>query len=460
MKNVKHVGVIDIGKTNAKVAVVDIESEQEIGVLTRPNDVLPGPPYPHFDIEGHWNFICLALKQLHEAHGIDALSVTAHGASGVLLDKDGNLAAPVIDYEFTGPDDLAPEYNAIRPSFEETGSPHLGMGLNVGAQLFWQFKSDPELSDRTATFLTYPQYWTYRLTGIQANEVSSLGCHTDLWCPHENHFSSLVECLGLAGKMAPVKRAVDCMGSILPEIAAKTGLPKDTLVSCGIHDSNASLYPHLLKRQAPFSVVSTGTWVIVLSVGGAKVVLDPTRDTLVNVNALGDLVPSARFMGGREFEMVMDGCRKSCTGADVARVLEKNFMLLPAVDPRSGPFQGRQCQWNTDEYSLSDGERFVAISFYLALMTAECLEMTGAMGPVIVEGPFARNMQYLAMLHAATGRAVKTSDGSSTGTSIGAALLCAASNKQTETKQRQHIEAIDTTARHSRYARKWRELLG
>ena len=27
----------------------------------------------------------------------------------------------------------------------------------------------------------YPQYWAYRLTGVLANEVTSLGCHTDLW---------------------------------------------------------------------------------------------------------------------------------------------------------------------------------------------------------------------------------------------------------------------------------------
>jgi sugar (pentulose or hexulose) kinase len=459
MKNVKHVGVIDIGKTNAKVAVVDVGTEREIGVLTRPNDVLPGLPYPHYDTEGHWKFICCALQQLHQAHGIDALSVTAHGASGVLLDRNGNLAAPVIDYEFTGPDDLASEYDAIRPSFEETGSPRLSMGLNVGAQLFWQFNADPKLADRTDTFLTYPQYWTYRLTGIQANEVTSLGCHTDLWCPRENRFSSLVDHLGLADKMAPVKRAVDCLGSILPEIAEITGLPGTTAVSCGIHDSNASLYPHLLKRQAPFSVVSTGTWVIVLSVGGANVDLDPTRDTLINVNALGDPVPSARFMGGREFEMVMDGHEKSFLEADVASVLEKNILLLPAVDPRSGPFQGKQSRWNWDEKTLSSGERFVAVSFYLALVTAECLEMTGAKGPIIIEGPFARNDLFLAMLRSVTGRPVEISDGTSTGTSIGAALLCAASKVKSDTRQHRQDEAVEINPTHTRYASMWRDLL-
>lgn len=459
MENVKHVGVIDIGKTNVKVAVVDIEREQEIGVLTRPNEVLPGPPYPHFDTEGQWHFICQALAQLNETHETDALSITAHGASGVLLDKSGSLAAPVIDYEFTGPDELASEYDAIRPAFEETGSPRLGMGLNVGAQLYWQFRSDPGLLERTAVFLTYPQYWAFRLTGIQANEVSSLGCHTDLWCPDENRFSSLVGKLGLAERMAPVKRAVDCLGPISTEVSKRTGLREEILVACGIHDSNASLYPHLFKREAPFSVVSTGTWVITLSVGGKQTALDPSKDTLINVNALGQPVPSARFMGGREFEIIMEGRDKAHSKEDVAAVLGKNIMLLPAVDPRSGPFQGRQYRWSLDEKTLSHGERFVAMSFYLALVTSECLAMTSADGPVIVEGPFAHNRLFLTMLETATQRPVETSESSSTGTSIGAALLCAAPGKRHAPSRisTDKKASIDLVLAH--YASRWRELL-
>ncbi|MCX2725249.1 FGGY-family carbohydrate kinase [Roseibium salinum] len=455
MTAVKHVGVIDIGKTNAKVAVVDVERQREIGVLTRPNQVLDAPPYPHYDLEGHWRFICDALGELHAVHGIDAISVTTHGASAVLLDSRGGLAAPMLDYEFGGPDSLAAEYDAVRPDFSETGSPRLGMGLNLGAQLFWLLKSDPGLLDRISAVVTYPQYWTYRLTGVLANEVTSLGCHTDLWCPSGNRYSSLVERLGLSGKMAPVMRAADRFGEILPEIAARTGLPAGIPVSCGIHDSNASLYPHLLKRQSPFSVVSTGTWVIALSIGGEAASLDPDRDTLINVNAFGHPVPSARFMGGREFEIVLNGHGRECSQEDVAGVLEKDIMLFPAVDPRSGPFQGRQHRWRAGEASLSDGERYAALSFYLALTTGECLAMTGARGPVIVEGPFSQNRLYLDMLQAATGRLVEASEGSVTGTSVGAALLVADGGLKPVRVPAGGGEASIPDPRFRSYAAKW-----
>ncbi|RUU83845.1 carbohydrate kinase, partial [Mesorhizobium sp. M7A.T.Ca.TU.009.01.1.2] len=71
---------------------------------------------------------------------------------------------------------------------------------------------------------------------------------------------------------------------------------------------------------------------------------------------------------------------------------------------------------------LNSGQRFAAISFYLALMTATCLDLIGADGPTTVEGPFARNRLFVGMLAAATARAVVGSE-AATGTSIGAALL-------------------------------------
>src|SRR6202000_2707319 len=78
----------------------------------------------------------------------------------------------------------------------------------------------------------------------------------------------------------------------------------DIPVYCGIHDSNASLLAHLVERDPPFAVVSTGTWVVIFGVGGDLDHLDPARDTLANVDAYGNAGPSARFMGGREFEII------------------------------------------------------------------------------------------------------------------------------------------------------------
>ncbi|RUU06375.1 carbohydrate kinase [Mesorhizobium sp. USDA-HM6] len=451
---IRHVAVIDIGKTNAKVALVDLASMQEVALRRTANAVSSDGPYPHHDVERLWTFVLDSLAALHREQRIDAISITTHGATAVLVDAEGRLALPVIDYEFTGIDELARDYDAVRPPFAETGTPRLPAGLNIGAQLFWQQRRFPAEFADAAAILMYAQYWALRLTGVAANEVTSLGCHTDLWSPWKADYSSLVDRMGWRRLMAPVRPAKDRLGPTLPAIAQRTGLDPQTPVFCGLHDSNASLLPHLLSEAPPFSVVSTGTWVVSMAVGGKMVELDPARDTLVNVNALGDPVPSARFMGGREFSLLNEGQPQDWNEDDVAVVLARKALLLPSTQPGSGPFPHRAAQWANSE-GLSSGQRFAAISFYLALMTATCLDLIGGDGPTTVEGPFAQNRLFIRMLAAATERPVIASE-TSTGTSIGAALL-ASDGVEAASKG----ERTEPTAEHawSDYARAWQQIV-
>ncbi|MGO7450907.1 FGGY-family carbohydrate kinase [Rhizobium ruizarguesonis] len=420
----RRIAVLDIGKTNAKVVVLDSETGAEIAVLKRPNVTIKTGLYPHYDVEALWSFALDALKSLAREPGFDAISITTHGASAALLARDGTLAMPVIDYEHEYPQDIRDAYTRLRPSFDETFSPRLAMGLNVGAQLHYQKTAFPEEFAKVATILTYAQYWTARLTGVAANELTSLGCHTDLWNPRAGRYSSLVDRLAIGDLMAPIRSAFDALGPVLPDIAAELGLAAPVPVYCGIHDSNASLLPHLVHREAPFAVVSTGTWVINFGVGGDLDHLDPKRDALANVDAYGRAVPSSRFMGGREFEILsaeIGPVDEKAAQAAIGSVIDKGMMLLPNIAPGSGPFPGKASRWIGAE-EASREERSAAVCLYLALMTDACLGLIGAKGPVIVEGPFALNKTYLQLLAALTSREVMALPGS-TGTSQGAALL-------------------------------------
>ncbi len=413
----RRIAVLDIGKTNAKVLVVDLSTGAEDVLARTPNAVVRDGIYPHHDIEALWRFALSGLK-LAAARGVDAVSITTHGAACVLVDEGGKLVLPMLDYEHVGPDSCAAAYDAVRPEFAETGSPRLPLGLNVGAQLYWLARTYPAECARARHVLMLAQYWAFRLSGVAASEATSLGCHTDLWNPWEGRFSSLVRRMAWDVFFPPVRKAADVLGPVLPSVAEATGLPVGTPVLCGIHDSNASLVPHL--GQAPCGVLSTGTWMIVMALGGRAVELDAARDVLVNVNALGQPVPTARFMGGREMEEIMGGRIVEPSSDDLASVLEGRVMAMPSLHPDTGPFPGKRFGWIGCE--PEGGARMAAASFYAALMGAECLSLVGAEGPVIVEGAFGGNLAFLRMLATATGRVVRGS-GQGAGTGLGAALL-------------------------------------
>ena len=361
------VAVIDIGKTNAKVVLV-ADDGTEIAERRRPNTVLPGPPYPHFDADGLWSFVLESLADF--APRVGAVVPVTHGACAALVDEDGALALPVLDYEHAGPDEARPTY--APPPFSETGSPPLPGGLNLGAQLHWLEARHPQGFARARALLTWPQWWAFRLSGVMASEVTSLGCHTDLWDPLAGRPSTLAVERGWAALLPPLRGAAEILGPAAREVAAATGLGPRTPIHAGIHDSNASLLPYL--HEAPCGVLSTGTWVIAMALGGRRAALDPARDRLLNVAADGRPVPTARFMGGRRRDA-----------------------------------------------AIAAGEDESAVDARLARRAATDLEEIGAEGPIFVEGPFAASDAFMRALSDAAGREARTGD--ATGTARGAALL-------------------------------------
>jgi sugar (pentulose or hexulose) kinase len=198
--------------------------------------------------------------------------------------------------------------------------------------------------------------------------------------------------------------------------------------------------------------------VVALSVGGEPEDLGAFPDTVINHNALGQPLPSVRLMGGREYEIAMDGARVEPTDTDIRAVLESGVMLLPALVPDAGPLQGRNARWEGGEPEAGSGLRAAATAFYLALVTAFALEIVGHRGRVFVEGPFAHNDAFLDMLAAATGSPVEAA-ASATGTAQGAALL-AAGGAYPPGLGATAEERRDPGADWRRYSEAWRRIVG
>jgi L-fuculokinase len=416
------VAVFDIGKTNMKVVVFDAAGKV-VAERGHPNaSILPDArwPYRRLGVEGAWAFLIGALKEPGARFPIEAISISAHGAAGVLVgDKD--YALPAVDYEFDIDRDIAAEYDEVRPPFEETQSPNLPRGLNLGKQVFYLARQFPREFAGAHAFLGYPQYWSWRLSGVAATEFTAMGSHTDLWRPNEGRPSSMVEKLGWRRLFPPLRKAWDTLGPLKPEVAAAAGLRPDVRVVCGAHDSNASLVPHLAVRRDPFTVISTGTWVIIMAVGG-KVRLDPAADMLANVDVRGVPVPTARFMGGREFAILAGETPADADEAEIAAVLASGVMALPAFTDQGGPFGARKGRIEGPAPETPEARTALA-TLYAALVTAHVLERLEAPGDLIVEGGFTRSPAFAAVLAGLMpGRLVVIAPAAA-GAAAGAALL-------------------------------------
>jgi sugar (pentulose or hexulose) kinase len=438
--------VFDIGKTNIKLSLVANGEIRQ--TVSTPDRAIMGAPYPHIDVEGIWSFLLRGLRDLTPLATITDIVVVAHGAAAALVDDKGDLALPVLDYEM--PIDGS-AYDELASPFTETFSPPMAGGLNLARQIYWQATTFPAEFARVRYILPYAQYWSFRLSGIASSEVTSLGCHTGLWQPTAGDFSGFVDHMGWRHLFAPLRKAEDVLGLVLPAIRAETGLPVDCRVRVGIHDSSASFLRHRLSRPAPFAVASTGTWVVCMA-AGAPVDGLPAESCLANVDVLGKPVPVCTFMGGREYAGLTNGAASlQPVAQDAAAVIADNDMLVPPVGQFGGPFGGKDR--GKDVPLRNPAENAARASLYLALMTDYCLDLIKAQGPVVIEGSLVGNDLYLGALAALRAPAELLVSEDATGTISGAAQL--AGQKMVPLSRR--VDALDLPL--GPYRQKWREAL-
>src|SRR5258706_2186728 len=194
------------------------------------------------------------------------------------------------------------------------------------------------------------------------------------------------------------RRAGHAHARVRPQFRIKS----ECVVYCGIHDSNGAYLSHLAARtdERPFSVVSSGTWTVVLSHGSALSRLQKLPDMLANIDAFNRPVPTARFMGGREYERIAgtEGLLELPTEEALNALLHKGIMALPSFAEAGGPYADYPGFFVKANLFSDDTERATLATLYVALMTHLLLEALGAEGEVVVDGPFASNPLFTRIL--------------------------------------------------------------
>ena len=393
--------VFDVGRSFAKLSLVTagggVLHESRIQTPTFHTGV-----YGALDTDTLFDWVVAQLKSLSGAYAIDRLMPVAHGAACAFLDADGELVQPVHDYEADIPAEACEAYARVRPAFDETLSPPLPKGLNLGAQLFWHARRDPGMFARVRWLVPYPQYWAWRFSGALACEITSLGCHSDLWCPARADFSSLAYSQGWAQRFAPLRPAWDTAGLLRPDIALATGLSPDVRVCVGLHDTNAALAAAKEGWDGdPPALLSTGTWFIAMAPGAPLTRLQAERDCLGAVDVFGHQVACARFMGGRAYEMITGGRKPESgtpLGASAAAVdagllravMRDAALALPSFLDAGGPYPHHQGEIRGLRRDTPRTRAALGL-LYQALVSHTCLDLIQTGRPLLIEGMAARN---------------------------------------------------------------------
>jgi sugar (pentulose or hexulose) kinase len=385
------IAVFDLGKTNSKLFVFGDDGSVLFETRTKPSWV-DHDGIRVLDDKALFGWMKTALQDAVRDYSVAHVMFSGHGCTFALVAGE-NLTHPVLDYEQEPPPALATRIDMLVPAFTETYSPKLPLGFNYGRHLLWLEASKPETVSGADAILSYPQFWSWRFSGRKVSEISYIGCHSHLWAPLKGDYSSLVDRHGWRGKMPDFERAGAALGDF--HFALDNGTNASVIVHNGVHDSNSALYYYRSLGFEDFTLVSTGTWVVILNSACPLAALDEHRDMLSNVTVDGKPAPTIRFMGGREYDIASGGWNKPINVEAVSRVIAKGVFALPTFAP-GGPMQDFEGRFVGPE--VEGEERAAAALLYVVLMTNLSLDLIKSHNPIVIDGGLVKTGLFAELL--------------------------------------------------------------
>lgn len=450
------IAVLDIGKTNKKVAFYD----EQMKLVSLESESFPAVPFKDVrveQVEAIEGWFLEVLEKSSKKYEVVSISITTHGAAAVCLDENGSLTVPPLDYTTEVDEDVHEAFFRKLGSREalqkETCTAEIRPIINVAKMLFFASRHFPAEFAKTRHILLYPQYFAWRLTGKMLADYTYAGCHTYLWDFSSGSWSSVADELGIRDALPErVTYPGEVAGTLTESASRKSGLPVNTPVLTGVHDSNSSLIPYLLQEKQDFLLNSTGTWCVAMHPEEKAEMKEEDLGNTVffNLSVSNTPVKTAIFMGGLEFErwftllQNING-RNDYPPFDAAlvnRVIRENRqVILPGVVQGAGQFPesnaGIVCDGIfTPLEAIESGDvlpevlgnyekGFAILLLSLALHTEVAFKRAGLRRgtPVYTEGGFRNNKGYNQLIASLFPENSFFTTGIDEATSFGAALL-------------------------------------
>ncbi len=454
------IAVLDIGKTNKKVIIYNMQLQVQEQMSTVIGEVTSEAGLKLEQPEVVYAWFCQVLRQLSPKFDIVAISVTTHGAMGVCLDDNGNISCPPLAYTNepgTVFDNSFYERFGSRAELQDqTATAQIGEMVNFAKMIFYWNENYPSQMAQTKYILMYPQYFGYKLTGQIAAEPTMLGCHSYLYDHENNTYSRLAAELGVADKLPRrIANSWEILGVVTPELVSDTAVNPACVVTIGVHDSNSSLLPYLLTQTDDFLLNSSGTWCVVMK-PAHEIAFDQNeigKTVFYNQDVFNRPVKTSVFMGGLEYETYMGLLKQMHGRSDLPALDDRLYgqlfetadcFILPSVVKGAGMFPDIQARV-VDDGEVIPFDRYssnpaiikffanyelavAALTASLVLQTYCAMEAAGYSpgDQIFIEGGFRFNQPYLQLLSAmCPGSEICTTD-IEQATALGAALLALA----------------------------------
>lgn len=321
------IAVFDVGKTNKKLFLIDenyriVYERSARFVETKDED---GEPCENLDSLRSSVYDSLHQVMQLKEYDIRAINFSTYGASFVYLDETGQPLTPLYNYLKEYPETLKEEFYAKYGGEEQislaTASPILG-SLNSGMQLYRLKKEKPEIFAKVKWALHLPQYLSYLVTGKAVADITSIGCHTQLWDFKNNQYHNWVDKEGITAKFGKFTPADSSEDTNFEGQNFKVGV--------GLHDSSAALIPYLANFNTPFVLLSTGTWCISLNPFNQEPLTaeELKEDCLCYMHYKGKAVKASRIFAGYEHEQQL---KRIAQHFDRAAYLFKHLKFNPGL---------------------------------------------------------------------------------------------------------------------------------
>ena len=293
------IAIFDVGKTNKKLLLFDEQYKLVYEESKQLDEILDEDGFACEDVSALTQWVKDSFSRLliEKKFDIKAVNFSGYGASFVYLDKELNVIPPLYNYlKLYSPElqnKFYKDYGGEPIVARETASPVLG-NLNSGMQLYRLKHEKPGVFEKIEYALHLPQYLSYILCSATNSDITSIGCHTNLWDFQNNRYHQWVKQEAIDKKLPAL---LGCS-----EVAGYTD--NRVPVGVGLHDSSAALIPYLSSFTEPFILLSTGTWCISLNPFNHSQLTNNelNQDCLCYLSYEGKPVKASRLFAGYEHE--------------------------------------------------------------------------------------------------------------------------------------------------------------